>query len=204
VSPDLQLLHSSPDAISDNGNQSSAPSINLRVFRFFPSTMSPPIPYRLFHYILALSLALLSELLHPSNGVPFYMSSIEFDMLMGRSFLCELFGVHKGSVNFNDFSGVDVAVMLLQSSTVGKSYMFGDNKSVITSGTIPHSSLNKRHNALAYHRVREAIASDIIWFFHIDGKLNPADVLTKFLPHATFWPLIKPWLFWRGEPAVNT
>ena len=33
----------------------------------------------------------------------------------------------------------------------GKSYMFGDNQSVITSGTIPHSSLNKRHNALAYH-----------------------------------------------------
>jgi hypothetical protein len=86
----------------------------------------------------------------------------------------------------------------------GKSYMFGDNKSVITSGTIPHSSLNKRHNALAYHRVREAIASDVIWFFHIEGKFNPADVLTKFLPHATFWPLIKPWLFWRGEPSVNT
>jgi hypothetical protein len=41
----------------------------------------------------------------------------------------------------------------------GKAYMFGDNpQSVITSGTIPHSSLNKRHNALAYHRVREAIA----------------------------------------------
>jgi hypothetical protein len=28
--------------------------------------------------------------------------------------------------------------------------------------TIPHTSLNKRHNALAYHRVRGAIASDVI------------------------------------------
>jgi hypothetical protein len=82
----------------------------------------------------------------------------------------------------------------------GKAYMFGDNQNVITSGTIPHSSLNKRHNALAYHRVREAIASDIIWFFQISGKINPADVLTKFLGHATFWPLIKPLLFWRGQP----
>jgi hypothetical protein len=80
----------------------------------------------------------------------------------------------------------------------GKAYMFGDNQSVITSGTIRHSSLNKRHNDLAYHCVCEAIASDVIWFFHISGKINPADVLTKFLGHATFWPLIKPFLFWRG------
>ena len=80
----------------------------------------------------------------------------------------------------------------------GKAYMFGDNESVITSSTIPHSSLNKRHNALAYHRVREAIASDVLWFFHIPGKVNPADVLTKFCGHSVFWPLIKPFLFWRG------
>jgi hypothetical protein len=83
----------------------------------------------------------------------------------------------------------------------GKAYMFCDNQSVIISGTIPHSSLNKRHNALAYHRVRETIASDMIWFFHISGKINPANVLTKFLEHVTFWPLIRPFLLWRGQPA---
>ena len=91
-------------------------------------------------------------------------------------------------------------IRMLGTPLDGKAYMFGDNQSVITSGTIPHSSLNKRHNALAYHRVREAIAADIIWFFHINGIDNPADVLTKFLGHNVFWPLIKPWLFWRGEP----
>ena len=32
------------------------------------------------------------------------------------------------------------------------SYMFGDNKSVVLNWTVPHSQLNKRHNALAYHR----------------------------------------------------
>ena len=31
----------------------------------------------------------------------------------------------------------------------GKAYMFGDKESIITSGTIPRSSLNKCHNALA-------------------------------------------------------
>ena len=44
----------------------------------------------------------------------------------------------------------------------GKAYMFGDNASVITSlTTIPHSSLNKCHNALSNHRVREAIALNV-------------------------------------------
>jgi hypothetical protein len=92
---------------------------------------------------------------------------------------------------------------MLGAPITGKSYMFGDNQSVITSSTIPHSSLNKRHNALAYHRVREAVASNVLWFFHISGKENPSDVLTKFLGHNVFWPLIKPFLFWRGQPASN-
>ena len=37
-----------------------------------------------------------------------------------------------------------------------KSYLFGDNRSVVTSCTLPHSTLGKRHSILAYHRVREA------------------------------------------------
>jgi hypothetical protein len=77
--------------------------------------------------------------------------------------------------------------------------MFGDNQSVITSSTIPHSSLNKRHNALAYHRVCAAIAAKIMYFCHIAGKENMADVMTKFLAYPNFWPLIKPILFCRGE-----
>ena len=40
-----------------------------------------------------------------------------------------------------------------------KSYLFGDNRSVVTSSTLPQSTLGKRHNILGYHRVREAIAS---------------------------------------------
>ena len=81
----------------------------------------------------------------------------------------------------------------------GPSYMFGDNSSVITSSTIPHSSLTKRHNALAYHQVREAIAANIIYLFKAHTIDNPADVLTKFLLCAIFWPLIQPLLFWHGD-----
>ena len=32
-----------------------------------------------------------------------------------------------------------------------KSYLFGDNRSVVISSTLPHSTLGKRHNILAYH-----------------------------------------------------
>ena len=63
----------------------------------------------------------------------------------------------------------------------------------------PHSSLMKRHNALAYHRVREAVAAKIMHYGHIPGYQNPADVLTKFLPWTTSRPLIEPILFWKGE-----
>ena len=48
-----------------------------------------------------------------------------------------------------------------------KSYMFGDNRSVVTSATLPHSTLSKRHNILAFHRVREAIAAKILDFHWI-------------------------------------
>ena len=81
----------------------------------------------------------------------------------------------------------------------GPTYLFGDNQSVLTSSTVPHSILSKRHNALAYHRVREAIAAGIAYFIKIDGTQNPADALSKFLPYTTWWPLIQPMLFWKGE-----
>ena len=42
-----------------------------------------------------------------------------------------------------------------------KSYMFGDDRSVVTSATLPHSTLSKRHNILAFHRVRESMAENI-------------------------------------------
>jgi hypothetical protein len=80
-----------------------------------------------------------------------------------------------------------------------QSYMFGDNQSVVTSSTIPHSGLNKRHVALSYHRVREAIAAKIIVFDHIDGNLNVADILSKHCGFQQAWPHIKPLLAWMGD-----
>ena len=84
-----------------------------------------------------------------------------------------------------------------------KSYMFGDNRSVVTSSTIPNSAISKRHHLASYHRVREAIAAKYISFHWKDGKSNPADILSKHWEFATVWPMLKPILFWRGETATQ-
>ena len=36
-----------------------------------------------------------------------------------------------------------------------KCFLLGDNRSVVTSATLPHSTLMKHHNILVFHRVRE-------------------------------------------------
>ena len=78
-------------------------------------------------------------------------------------------------------------------------WLLGDNKSVVTSSTVPHSTLGKRHLALAYHRVRSAIAAGFILFGWVDGKQNPSDMMTKFLAHPKLWGFTQPLLFWRGD-----
>jgi hypothetical protein len=84
----------------------------------------------------------------------------------------------------------------------GATRMFGDNESVVKSGSIPHSRLNKRHVALSYHSVREAIAAGIISFSHIPGAINPSDILSKHWGYQQVWPTLKPILFWEGDTAV--
>ena len=61
----------------------------------------------------------------------------------------------------------------------GKTFMFGDNRSTVDSGSLPHAKLHKRHTALSFHRVREAVAAGILHFLWIPGPINPADVLSK-------------------------
>ena len=79
--------------------------------------------------------------------------------------------------------------------------MFSDNQSVLTNSTVAHSQLNKRPNALAYHRVREAIAVAVMKFLKIDKK-NPLDILSKHCGHPEAWLHIKTLLFWRGDMSV--
>jgi hypothetical protein len=49
----------------------------------------------------------------------------------------------------------------------GPALMLGDDMSVVLNTTVPSSILKKKHNAIAYHLVREAIAARIMSFAYI-------------------------------------
>jgi hypothetical protein len=67
----------------------------------------------------------------------------------------------------------------------GPTNVFCDNEAVTKNVRIPESTLKKKHNAIAYHRAREAVAAGTIRVAKEDGVTNLADVLTKLLPQAT-------------------
>ena len=67
----------------------------------------------------------------------------------------------------------------------GPTNVFCDNEAVTKNATIPESTLKKKHNSIAYHRTREAVAAGTIRVTKEDGTTNLADVLTKLLPQAT-------------------
>ena len=56
--------------------------------------------------------------------------------------------------------------------------MFFDNMSVVKILSITTSALNKRNNAICYHRVREAQATGILRVGWIPGEFNLGDLLS--------------------------
>ena len=83
-----------------------------------------------------------------------------------------------------------------------KSFLLGDNRSVVTSATVLHSTLTKRHNILAFHRVREAIAAKLMAFYWIQSAYNLSDMLSKHWDHPTVYPTILKLLITRNNITV--
>ena len=84
----------------------------------------------------------------------------------------------------------------------GPIHLFGDNNAVVLNTTIPSSQLKKKHAAVAYHRVREMIASGAMDFRHIPSQLNVADIGTKPLGRVIHHRLIHGVLFGDGVPPL--
>ena len=61
----------------------------------------------------------------------------------------------------------------------GPKSVFCDNKSVVTNSSIPTSMINKKHNSICYHKVRESHAAGTIRVGWISGEYNKADLATK-------------------------
>ena len=81
-----------------------------------------------------------------------------------------------------------------------RSVLFGDNESVVKSSNLPQGKLHKRHTALSFHRVREAVASKVITYHFLKGTENPADFLSKNWTHRAVYNMaLKPILFYCGN-----
>ena len=63
----------------------------------------------------------------------------------------------------------------------GPTKVLCDNKSVVDNSSKIESKLNKKHNAIAYHAVRWAVAAATILVGWIDGEWNLSDAMTKRL-----------------------
>ena len=99
-------------------------------------------------------------------------------------------------------TGLRVTLRYLGVPVHGGTYLFGDNESVVNSSSITQAKLNKRHNALSYHRTREAIASGMLRFHYVQSEDNPADMMSKHWDYASIRAQIRPLLFWGGDTVL--
>jgi len=56
-----------------------------------------------------------------------------------------------------------------------------DNEALDNNSSVPSHALNKKHNAVSFHMVREVVASGAARVAHVSGIENPADLFTKIL-----------------------
>jgi hypothetical protein len=67
----------------------------------------------------------------------------------------------------------------------GPTNVLGDNASVVNAASKVEARLNKKHNAICYHAVREACAAGWIRVGGEPTDSNVADLFTKILPIET-------------------
>ena len=78
--------------------------------------------------------------------------------------------------------GLRYKLRMMGVEILGPTNVFCDNHAVVKNSTVPESVLKKKHNAISYHRAREAIAAGTIRIAWEDTHTNIADLLTKCLP----------------------
>ena len=64
---------------------------------------------------------------------------------------------------------------------LGPANVYADNNAVVKNTSIPESTLNKKHNSINYHIVREAVAAKMMRIAKEDTETNIADAFTKLL-----------------------
>ena len=71
----------------------------------------------------------------------------------------------------------------------GPTNVFCDNRGVVLKSSRPESTLQKKHNEINYHAVREAATAGILRVDKEDGTTNLADLLATVLTGQKKWDL---------------
>ena len=83
----------------------------------------------------------------------------------------------------------------------GPAIIHCDIKLVFPNASVPASMLNKRHNTICYHQVRESQVAGKIYFGWVPGERNLADLLTKTTMAGNIRPSVVEIIF--HDKAVN-
>ena len=78
----------------------------------------------------------------------------------------------------------------------GETMMLGDNESAVKSASLVERRLNKKHNAICFHAVREAVAAGWLKVGKEPTETNIADLFTKLLPPEKRNKLLECILWW--------
>ncbi len=81
--------------------------------------------------------------------------------------------------------------------------IFGDNLSVIQNAKNPEAELKKKHVAVSFHVVREAIASGTVYPAWLYTKYNISDINTKIIPSNEFNTHCDH-IFWRPNFSLHS
>ena len=73
--------------------------------------------------------------------------------------------------------------------------LVGDSRSMVQNCALMSSQLKKKHNAITFHRVREAVAVKITRLGYVDSNSNLADICTKALNGTKLHGITKRLLF---------
>ena len=100
-----------------------------------------------------------SGVLHFLNQTPWEWFSKHQAQVEMATYRSEFMAAHQAIEQIMD---IHYTLQMFGAPIDGASWLFGDNKSVVTSSTIPHSTLGKWWNALSYHHCHEAVAAGIV------------------------------------------
>ena len=73
---------------------------------------------------------------------------------------------------------------------------------MVTSAILPHSTLTKHYNILAFHRAREAIAAKLMALYWTQSAYTLSDRLSKHWDPPTVYPMIHKLLLTRGNTLI--